>query len=281
MRRFNPPVRSMVAARENANAIFVALELSRSNWLIAISLPHSEKVSKYRIAAADTVALLSLLSRLKMQAEQRCGETVRVVSIHEAGLDGFWVHRLLQANGIDSQVVDAASIAVERRKRRAKTDRIDVEKLLRTLMGWARGERRVCSMVRPPTPRLEDARRLTRERETLIAERIKHVNRIKGLLATQGIFEFEPLRKHRQLDARFDRRFRLLGVRDAADADGDEPGCHHQRDQDCYCEVSPTQPFCEPAQRGDAAASRRDHHDSRIPAKRHEGAGSVGHYFAS
>ena len=132
------------------------------------------------------MALLSLLSRLKMQAEQRCGETVRVVSIHEAGLDGFWVHRLLQANGIDSHVVDAASIAVERRKRRAKTDRIDVEKLLRTLMGWARGERRICSMVRPPNPQQEDARRLTRERETLIAERIKHVNRIKGLLATRS-----------------------------------------------------------------------------------------------
>ena len=112
MRRFDPAVRSMVAAREHDNSVFVALELSRSNWLIAISLPHSERVSKYRVAAADTVALLSLLSRLKIQAEQQCGETVRVVSIHEAGLDGFWVHRLLQANGIASHVVDAASIAV-------------------------------------------------------------------------------------------------------------------------------------------------------------------------
>ena len=145
------------------NSVFVALELSRSNWLIAISLPRSEKVSKYRVAAADTVALLSLLSRLKMQAEQQCGETVGVVSIHEAGPDGFWVHRLLRANGIDSHVVDAASIAVERRKRRAKTDRIDVEKLLHTLIGWARGERRICSMVRPPTPQQEDAIPLDRQ----------------------------------------------------------------------------------------------------------------------
>jgi transposase len=123
---------------------------------------------------------------------------VRVVSIHEAGLDGFWVHRLLQANDVDSHVVDAASIAVDRRNRRAKTDRIDVEKLLRTLMGWARGERRICSMVRPPSPQQEDERRLSRERETLIAERIRHVNRIKGLLATQGIFEFDPMRKNRR-----------------------------------------------------------------------------------
>ena len=123
---------------------------------------------------------------------------MRMVSIHEAGLDGFWVHRMLQANGIESHVVDAASIAVERRHRRAKTDRIEVEKLLRTLLGWARGERRICSMVRPPSQHQEDERRLSRERETLIAERIKHVNRIKGLLATQGVFGFEPLHKHRR-----------------------------------------------------------------------------------
>ena len=197
MRRIDPPVRSMAAVREYDNAVFVALELSRSTWLIAVSLPDSEKVSKYRVGAADTSALLSLLARLKAQAERRCSEAVRIVSIHEAGLDGFWVHRLLQANDIDSHVVDAASIAVDRRSRRAKTDRIDVEKLLRTLMGWARGERRICSMVRPPSPQQEDERRLSRERETLLAERIKHVNRIKGLLATLGIFEFDPLRKHR------------------------------------------------------------------------------------
>jgi transposase len=205
MRRLDPPARSMVAARGYDNAVFVALELSRSTWLIAVNLPDSEKVSKYRVAAADTAALLSLLSRLKVQAERRCRETARVVSIHEAGLDGFWVHRLLQADGIDSHVVDAASIAVERRNRRVKTDRIDVEKLLSTLMGWARGERRICSMVRPPSPQQEDERRLTRERETLIAERIKHVNRIKGLLATQGTFEFEPLHK--------DRRQRMVELR--------------------------------------------------------------------
>jgi transposase len=123
---------------------------------------------------------------------------VRVVSIHEAGLDGFWVHRFLEANGLESHVVDAASIAVNRRSRRAKTDRIDVEKLLNTLMDWARGARRVCSMVRPPSPAEEDERRLTREREALVIERTRHVNRIKGLLATQGVFGFEPMRKNRR-----------------------------------------------------------------------------------
>jgi transposase len=123
---------------------------------------------------------------------------VKTIAIHEAGLDGFWVHRLLQANGVESHVVDAASIAVNRRHRRIKTDRIDVETLLRTLMAWARGERQVCSMVRPPSPEEEDARRLTRERGTLVTERIRHANRIKGLLATQGVFDFEPMRKDRR-----------------------------------------------------------------------------------
>ena len=124
---------------------------------------------------------------------------MRVISIHEAGLDGFWVHRFLEANGVESHVVDAASIAVDRRSRRAKTDRIDLEKLLDTLMEWARGGRRACSMVRPPSPAEEDERRLTREREALVIERTRHVNRIKGLLATQGVFGFEPMRKsHRE-----------------------------------------------------------------------------------
>jgi transposase len=115
-----------------------------------------------------------------------------VVTIQEAGRDGFWLHRLLEAHGIRSHVVDPASIAVSRRSRRAKTDRIDAEGLLRALMAFARGERQVCSMVRPPTREAEDARRLTREREALLTERIRHTNRIKGLLATQGVFGFEP-----------------------------------------------------------------------------------------
>ena len=153
MRCTDHPTHPRAAVRGEDSSLFVALELSKSVWLIAASAPGSEKVSKYRVAAADVAALVALLARLKVQAERyRCGP-VQVVSIHEAGLDGFWVHRMLQANGVESHVVDAASIAVDRRSRRAKTDRIDVERLLRTLMGWARGERRICSMVRPPSPR--------------------------------------------------------------------------------------------------------------------------------
>lgn len=122
--------------------------------------------------------------------------------IQEAGLDGFWIHRMLEAEGIESHIVDAASIAVSRRRRRAKTDRIDGEALVRTLLAYKRGEPRVCAMVRVPTPEEEDRRRISRERKTLTAERVAHVNRIKGLLFTQGI-EYEPLHGNRRaaLDA--------------------------------------------------------------------------------
>ena len=118
--------------------------------------------------------------------------------IQEAGLDGFWVHRWLEINGVESHVVDPASVAVSRRRRRAKTDAIDGETLLRTLLAWERGEPRVCEMVVPPTPDQEDRRRVSRERATLMRERVQHVNRIKGLLAGQGIADYDPLRKDRR-----------------------------------------------------------------------------------
>jgi transposase len=142
---------------------------------------------------------------LRERAERRLRHPVEVLVMQEAGRDGFWVHRLLEANAVRSVVVDPASIAVNRRSRRAKTDRIDAEAMLRTLMAWARGERQVCAMVRPPTREAEDARRLNREREALLAERIRHANRIKGLLATQGVFGFEPTLR--------DRRARLAEIR--------------------------------------------------------------------
>ncbi|MBV8868530.1 MAG: IS110 family transposase [Acetobacteraceae bacterium] len=183
---------SPAATHSQDGTLFVALELSLSHWLVAVSAPDASKVSKHRVPACDGPALLALLDRLRRQAEARRGGVVGVVSIQEAGRDGFWVHRLLEAHGVQSQVVDPASIAVNRRSRRAKTDRIDAEGLLRALMAWSRGERQVCSMVRPPTREAEDARRLTREREALVTERTRHANRIKGLLATQGVFGFEP-----------------------------------------------------------------------------------------
>ena len=190
-------------ARANDITLYASLELSKSKWVVTINNPGSEKFSKHVVEGGDGAGLLELLSRSIAKAEQRYGVQVKAIVIQEAGLDGFWIHRLLLANGIESHVVDAASIAVNRRHRRAKTDAIDGETLLRTLMAWARGERRVCSMVRAPSREDEDRRRLTRERGTLLKERIQHTNRVRGLLSGQGVQDYDPLRRDRfeQLEA--------------------------------------------------------------------------------
>src|SRR5271168_1444574 len=182
-------------ALANDITLFASLELSKSKWVVTINSPGSEKFSKHVVEGGDGACLLDLLSRSRAKAEQRYGVQVKAIVIQEAGLDGFWIHRLLLAHGIESHVVDAASIAVDRRHRRAKTDSSDGEMLLRALMAWARGERRVCSMVRAPSLEEEDRRRLTRERGRLLKERIQHTNRIKGLLSGQGVRDYNPLRR--------------------------------------------------------------------------------------
>src|SRR5467141_1681858 len=184
--------------RGDCATLVVSLELSRSTWIATSLAPGSKKMSKHTLAGGNGRELLDLLARLKARAEQRIAAPVKVVAIHEVGLDGFWIHRLLNANGIESHVVDPASIAVPRRRRRAKTDAIDGETLLRTLLAWTRGEPRVCAMVVPPTPEQEDRRRTSRERAVLLQERVRHVNRIKGLLTGQGITDYEPLHKDRR-----------------------------------------------------------------------------------
>ena len=189
------PTTGIQTAQPHATKLFAALELSKAKWLISVDAPGSDKRSMHVVDGGDSAALLELLVRLRAAAERRVGGPVQVVVIQEAGLDGFWIHRLLEQNGIESHVVDAASIAVNRRHRRAKTDAIDGEALLRTLLAWARGERRVCSMVRPPSPEEEDRRRLTRERGTLLKERTQLTNRIRGLLFGQGITAYDPLRR--------------------------------------------------------------------------------------
>lgn len=184
------------AIRTQFAALFVSLELSRSVWLItALSPGGGEKMSKHRLRAGDAAGLLSRLAELQHKACARTGVRYPVIVIQEAGLDGFWLHRVLLAEGIESHVVDAASIAVSRRRRRAKTDKIDGEALLRVLLAYKRGEPRVCSMVAVPVPEEEDRRRVCRERQALICERVRHVNRIKGLLFGQGIYDYEPLRR--------------------------------------------------------------------------------------
>jgi transposase len=188
---------ALAATASEHGVIAVSLELSPSKWLVTSLLPGSEKMSKHMVGAGNATALLELLGRRRRQAEERAGAPVRLITIQEAGLDGFWLHRVLEKHGIESHVVDAASVAVPRRRRRAKSDGIDGETLLRTLLAWRRGEPRVCSMVRPPSPEEEDRRRLVRERAALVKERIRLTNRIRGLLASQGIPGYQPLHRDR------------------------------------------------------------------------------------
>ena len=186
------------AIRAELGAIFASLELSRSMWLItSLSPGGGEKMSKHSVPSGDITGLLMRLSQLREKARGRTGRSFPIIVIQEAGLDGFWIHRVLESEGIESHIVDAASIEVSRRRRRAKTDRIDGEALVRALLAYKRGEPRVCAMVRVPTPEEEDRRRVSRERKTLTAERVEHVNRIKGLLFSQGV-EYEPLHRNRR-----------------------------------------------------------------------------------
>jgi transposase len=200
------PRPGQVAVQISLAAIFVSLELSRSTWLITSLVPGGgDKMSKHSVRGGDIAGLLDHFTKLREKAHARAGASFPIIAIQEAGLDGFWVHRVLERAGIESHVVDAASILTSRRRRRAKTDRIDGEALLRTLLAYKRGEPRVCTMVRAPSPEEEDRRRLCRERKTLVAERVAHVNRIKGVLFAQGIADYEPLRS--------DRRSRLETLR--------------------------------------------------------------------
>ena len=187
------------AIRTDFGAIFVSLELSRSTWLITSLSPGSgEKMSKHSVRGGDVAGLLERFAQLQEKALTRAGQLFPFIVIQEAGLDGFWIHRVLQKESIESHVVDPASISTSRRARRAKTDRIDGEALIRALLAYKRGEPRVCAMVKAPTPDQEDRRRVCRERKVLTAERVCHVNRIKGLLFCQGVSGYEPLRRDRR-----------------------------------------------------------------------------------
>ena len=180
------------AATEYATA-YLVFELSKASWRLGVVLPGSQKMSSYTIAGGDLQALALRLADIRAKAG-RGGQPVRVVSCYEAGLDGHWLHRWLTAQGVVSYEVDPASVEVDRRARRAKTDRIDLEKLMRTLLAFLRGELRVCSMVRVPSVEEEDHKRRTRERDRLLVERTAHTNRIKGLLHGQGIRDVMPMK---------------------------------------------------------------------------------------
>jgi transposase len=179
-------------------AVLVAIELSKMTWLLAVYDPFTSKVSHRRVDGGDADGLIALLGRSRRDIEERAGTSVGIECVFEAGYDGFWLQRRLAHAEIACRVMDPASLKVDRRARRVKTDRVDSESLLRALQAWLRGDRRACSFVRVPGVQEEDARRPHRELARLTKERVGHVNRIKGLLALHGIRDYRPLRRDRR-----------------------------------------------------------------------------------
>jgi transposase len=175
--------------------IFLAIELSQRSWLVTLHCPDKDKLSRQKLEGGDHAGLLALIDRMRERVARTLGGVPAVVSCYEAGYDGFWLHRLLIAAGLTNYVFDPASIAVDQRARRVKTDRIDGERMLRTLMAHCRGEPRVVRIVRAPTAEQEDARRASRERSRLTKEQTAHTTRIKALLRLLGMAVGNPRRR--------------------------------------------------------------------------------------
>ena len=176
---------------ERKGNLYVAFELGNTKWKLAFS--DGEKVRFISIVARGLKQLGEEVEKAKKRF--RLVEGVRVLSCYEAGRDGFWLHRWLVSEAIENRVVDSSSIEVNRRKRRAKTDRLDAGKLVEMLRRYEGGEKRVWSVVRVPSVEEEDGRQLNREWEALNGERTRHRNRILSLLIQQGIYEANPSRK--------------------------------------------------------------------------------------
>lgn len=186
--------RSLVPFEQDSTLV-VVVEMSQSSWLVGGIVPGVERHPLKKLDP-DASALLALLQRWQDEATMRGQEITRIAVAYEAGRDGFWLARWLRRQGIEAHVIHPTSIAVSREHRRAKTDRLDVGLLKRGFLGWLRGEPDHCSMVVVPTEAEEDAKRPSREREGLVAERTRLVNRMKSNLARLGIRNFKPtLRK--------------------------------------------------------------------------------------
>src|SRR5437762_12726060 len=171
--------------------LIAVIEMSQSSWLVAGIVPGVERQPLKKLAV-DESALLKPLNRWREEAEKAGRRIERIAVAFEAGRDGFWLARWLRARDIEAHVIHASSIAVSREHRRAKTDRLDTELLKRAFLGWLRGERDHCKMVAVPTIEDEDAKRPNRERESLVGEQTRIVNRMKAALIRLGIRSFNP-----------------------------------------------------------------------------------------
>lgn len=183
------------SADRQAATVYVALELAKGRWLLAVQAPDRKCASRYALTGGDGHGLLAKLNELRQQAEGRLGGPIRMLVCYEAGYDGFWLYRLLTRHGIETQVVDGASLPTDRKGKSAKTDRIDAQTILRAVQGWDAGDPQACTMVSVPSAEQEDLRRFSRERARLVDERTGHLARIRGLLMQHGIRGFNPWRK--------------------------------------------------------------------------------------
>jgi len=180
-----------LATFDHDRTLIAVIEMSQSSWLVAGIVPGIERHPLKKLAV-DEEALLRLVQRWQDEAAQAGRKIERIAVAFEAGRDGFWLARWLRARNIEAYVIHPTSVAVSREHRRAKTDRLDTELLKRAFLGWLRGEPDHCSMAAIPSMEEEDAKRPHRERESLVAERTRIVNRMKGCLARLGIRTFKP-----------------------------------------------------------------------------------------
>src|SRR5947199_1023013 len=184
-----------LTALEQDSTIIAVIEMSQSKWLVTALVPGSEREPLKKFDAQEEM-LLKLLHRWRRDAGQAGRNIKRIVVAFEAGRDGFWLARWLQARDVEAYVIHPTSIAVSREHRRAKTDRLDTELLMRVFLGWLRGEKRHCSMVAIPTIEEEDARRPNRERRNLVIEQTRIINQVKAIFTRFGIRTLRPtLRK--------------------------------------------------------------------------------------
>src|SRR5437660_8725549 len=190
MQKLNDLSQSRIILKQD-NTLIAVIEMSLSSWLVAGIVPGVERQPLKKLAV-DESALLKLLYRWREEAEKKGRRIERIAVAFETGRDGFWLARWLRARGIEAHVIHASSVAVSREHRRAKTDRLDTELLKRVFLGWLRGERDHCKMVTIPTIEDEDAKRPTRERESLVGEQTRIVNRMKAALIRLGIRGFNP-----------------------------------------------------------------------------------------
>jgi transposase len=190
MQKLNDLSRSLITL-EPASTLIAVIEMSLSSWLVAGIVPGLERQPLKKLAV-DESALLKLLHRWREEAEKAGRRVERIVVAFEAGRDGFWLARWLKARSIEAHVIHPASVAVSREHRRAKTDRLDTELLKRAFLGWLRGERDHCKVVAIPTLKAEDAKRPNRERENLVGEQSRLINRMKAALIRLGIRGFNP-----------------------------------------------------------------------------------------